>query len=111
VFEIYGEKGSILFDFERMNELQFYSAADPEYAQGFRTILVTEACHDYIAHWWPPGHTIGYEHEFVHGVVDFVDAIVNDKKIDPSLYDGMRCAEVLDAGIRSASTGARVTIG
>jgi predicted dehydrogenase len=111
VFEIYGEKGSILFDFERMNELQFYSAADPEYAQGFRTILVTEACHDYIAHWWPPGHTIGYEHEFVHGVVDFVDAIVNDKKIDPSLYDGMKCAEVLDAGIRSATTGARVSIG
>ena len=55
VFEIYGEKGSILFDFERMNELQFYSAADPEYAQGFRTILATEASHDYIAHWWPPG--------------------------------------------------------
>jgi len=111
VFEIYGEKGSIQFDFERMNELQFFSAADPEYAQGFRTILATEGCHDYIAHWWPPGHTIGYEHEFVHGVVDFLDAIVNDKKIDPNLYDGMRCAEVLDAGIRSAATGARVGIG
>ncbi|HET6436948.1 MAG TPA: Gfo/Idh/MocA family oxidoreductase [Anaeromyxobacter sp.] len=111
LFEIYGEKGSILFDFERMNELQFFSAADPEYAQGFRTILATESCHDYIANWWPPGHTIGYEHEFVHGVVDFLDAIVNDKKIDPNLYDGMRNAEILDAGIRSAATGARVSIG
>lgn len=111
VFEIYGDKGSILFDFERMNELQFFSAADPEYAQGFRTILATESSHDYIANWWPPGHTIGYEHEFVHGVVDFLDAIVNDKKIEPNLYDGMRNAEILDAGIRSAATGTRVSIG
>jgi predicted dehydrogenase len=110
-FEIYGEKGSILFDFERMNELQFFSASDPEYAQGFRTILATEASHDYIANWWPPGHTIGYEHEFVHGVVDFLDAIVNGKAIQPNLLDGMRNAEVLDAGIRSAATGTRVSIG
>ena len=44
-------------------------------------------------------------------MVDFVDAIVNDKKIEPNLYDGMRNAEVLDAGIRSAATGTRVSIG
>jgi predicted dehydrogenase len=109
-FEIYGEKGSIVFDFERMNELQFFSASDPEHAQGFRTILATEGSHDYIAHWWPPGHVIGYEHAFVHGVADFIDAVVNKRKIDPSFYDGMRNAEVLDAGLRSAATGAKVAI-
>ena len=109
-FEIYGEKGSILFDFERMNELQFYSADDPEHAQGFRTILATEGCHDFISNWWPPGHIIGYEHAFVHGVVDFVDAIMTRKRLEPSFYDGMKNAEVLDASTKSAVTGAVVSI-
>jgi predicted dehydrogenase len=106
--EIYGSKGSILFDFERMNELQFYSVDDPEYARGFRTILATEPLHEYIANWWPPGHIIGYEHEFVHGAVDLLNAIDKNLTIEPNFYDGMRAMQVLDAGLRSAETGKRV---
>lgn len=109
-FEIYGSKGSILFDFERMNELQFFSNEDPEHAQGFRTILATEPVHDYIANWWPPGHIIGYEHEFVHGAVDLLNAIDRDLPIEPNFYDGMKAMEVLDAGLRSAQTGKRVDL-
>ena len=109
-FEIYGEKGSILFDFERMNELQFFSTQDPAYAQGFRTILVTEGVHEYISNWWPSGHIIGYEHAFVHGVVDFIDAITKKRKVEPNFLDGVRNATVLDAVLRSASSGSRVEI-
>ena len=100
-FEIYGSKGSLLFDLERMNELQFFSQDDPAYAQGFRTILATEGGqHDYVANWWPPGHIIGYEHEFVHAVVDFVQAVVTKTKIEPNFYDGMKELEVLEAGLQ-----------
>ena len=109
-FEIYGDKGSIRFDFERMNELEFFTSSDPQHAQGFRTILATDGSHDYMSSWWPPGHAIGFEHAFVHGVVDFVAAIANDAPIQPSFHDGTRIAEVLDAGMRSATTGARVEI-
>jgi predicted dehydrogenase len=110
-FEIYGSKGSILFDLERMNELQFFSNDDPAYAQGFRTILATEGGqHDYIAAWWPPGHVIGYEHGFVHAVVDFVKAVETKTKIEPNFYDGMKEMEVLDAGLRSAETGKAVEL-
>lgn len=109
-FEIYGSKGSILFDFERMNELQFYSNEDPEHARGFRTILATEPVHEYIANWWPPGHVIGYEHEFVHGAVDLLNAIEKNEPIEPNFYDGMKAMEVLDAGLRSAETGKRVDL-
>jgi len=109
-FEIYGSKGSIIFDLERMNELQYFSNDDPEHAQGFRTILATEACHDYIANWWPPGHIIGYEHEFVHAVVDFLNAIANDTTIEPNFYDGMKGTEVLEAGLKSAETGKRIDL-
>ena len=47
-FEIYGSKGSLTFDLERMNELQFLNLADPVDEQGFRTILVTNSTHPYV---------------------------------------------------------------
>jgi predicted dehydrogenase len=104
-FEIYGSKGSLIWDLERMNELQFYSNDDPPDSRGFRTILATEGVHDYISAWWPPGHVIGYEHEFVHAVVDFCKAVDTKTRIEPNFYDGMKEMEVLEAGLRSAETG------
>ncbi|UCH22678.1 MAG: Gfo/Idh/MocA family oxidoreductase [Deltaproteobacteria bacterium] len=109
-FEIYGSKGSLIFDLERMNELQFFSNEDPDDSQGFRTILATEPSHAYVEGWWPPGHIIGYEHEFVHAVVDFLDAIVNKKIIEPNFYDGMKEMQVLEAGLKSAADGKNVVL-
>jgi predicted dehydrogenase len=109
-FEIYGDKGSLLFDFERMNELEFFSVEDPEYAQGFRTILATEPCHDYIANWWPPGHMIGFEHQFHHGVVDFLAAIEKGGSVIPNFKDGVEVMTILEAGLCAAQTGKRVNI-
>ena len=110
-FEIYGSNGSIIFNLERMNELQLFLRDDPAYAQGFRTIIATEAGeHDYIANWWPPGHMIGYEHEFHHAVVDFMAAIETGTPIAPSFYDGLKEIEVLAAGSKSAETGQRVEL-
>lgn len=110
-FEIYGSKGSIVFNLERMNELQLFLRDDPAYAQGFRTIIATEGGqHEYIANWWPPGHIIGYEHEFHHAVVDFMKAIETGTSIAPNFYDGLKEVEVLQAGTQSAQTGQRVAI-
>lgn len=109
-FEIYGSRGALRFNLERMNELEYFCGDDSAEAQGFRTILATEPCHDYIAHWWPPGHTIGYEHEFTHAVVDFVDAAVHRTPIEPNFRDGLACMQVLEAGLRSARSGGHVAI-
>jgi predicted dehydrogenase len=110
-FEIYGDQGSILYNQERMNELQFFSLKDPSYAQGFRTVLATEPEHAYMESWWPPGHIIGYEHGFVHAVVDFLNAIDRNERIEPNFYDGIKIMEVLEAGLKSAETGQRVLLG
>lgn len=109
-FEIYGSEGSLAFDLERMNELEFYSRNDPEHARGFRTILVTEACHPYIDHWWPPGHTIGYEHTFVHAVADFVTAVHTGAPVRPDFADGLRVIAVLEAALESAASGRRINV-
>ena len=103
-FEVNGSRGSLPFNFERMNELEFFSLDDPDYAQSLRTILVTESVHDYASDWWPPGHGLGYGHPFVHAVVDFLNAITQDKMPQPSFVDGMRCQAVRDAVSTSVET-------
>lgn len=109
-FEIYGSKASLAFDVQRMNELQFMDGTDPSDEQGFRTILVTNDTHPYAGAWWPPGHIIGYEHTFSHAVVDFLAAVAHGTPISPNFSDGVKCMQVLEAGLLSASTGQRVRV-
>lgn len=109
-FEIYGSKGSIRFDLERMNELEYFNREDPADLQGFRTIMVTEATHPYLSHWWPPGHIIGYEHAFVHAVADFITAVEEGTSIHPNFEDGVEIMSVLEAALQSAESGQRTTI-
>jgi predicted dehydrogenase len=100
--EIFGSKGALLFNLERMNELEYYSRDDGESEQGFRTILVTDSVHDYIGAWWPPGHIIGWEHTFIHEVKDLIEGIAAKESVTPDFYDGWRCQQVLDAAVLSS---------
>jgi predicted dehydrogenase len=108
-FEIYGSKGSLAFNLARMNELQYLNLEDPG-RTGLQDILVTNSTHPYVGAWWPPGHIIGYEHEFTHAVVDFLTAMENGTKISPNLYDGLRNVQVLEAAMLSSSTGRKVSV-
>ncbi|MGO4540863.1 Gfo/Idh/MocA family protein [Paenibacillus sp. 2TAB19] len=96
-FEINGSKGSIKFDFERMNELQVYFTDDAEDVQGFRRVLATDPAHAYMDAWWPAGHTIGFEHTFTHEVLEFMQALAEDRQPVPNFNDGVKCQEVLEA--------------
>ena len=100
--EINGSAGSLVFDLEQMNRLQFYDMREAEQQRGFRDILVTEATHPYLASWWPPGHLLGYEHSFVHTIADFVRAVVARKNTGPTFADGLATQRVLEAVARSA---------
>jgi predicted dehydrogenase len=95
--ELNGSKGSLAFDFERMNELEFFDFTQPAAENGFRRILVTEPEHPYVGAWWPAGHGLGYEHTFTHEVRDFVDAIVAGTDPEPSFADGLAVQKVLTA--------------
>jgi predicted dehydrogenase len=100
--EINGTRGSLAFDFEKNNELQFFDGTEPRAEQGFRRILVTEPDHPYIAAWWPPGHGLGYEHGFTNQVADLVTAIAADRQPVPSFDDGLQVQRVLGAAQQSA---------
>ena len=108
--EIFGSRGSLGFNLERMNELEYYDGNDQPVSQGFRNILVTDASQPYIHAWWPPGHIIGWEHTFVHQIKELLEGIGNRKKVVPDFYDGLRCQQVLDAVENSTTTNSWTVI-
>ena len=106
-FEINGSRGSVVFDVERLNELQV--------ARGrwFERILVTEPDHPFMGFWWPPGHIVGWGDTFTHEVHYLLAAIAGEGTVAPhgaTFEDGYRCAEICDAIIRSSEGGKREEI-
>jgi len=108
--EVNGTRGSIYWNPEDLNVLWFYSLDDPKEGRGFRRIIATEPEHPYAGAWWPSGHGLGYEHSFVHTVYELLTAIAEDRKPEPSFYDGVRAQAVLEAVARSVETRAWVQV-
>ncbi len=108
--EIFGSEGSLCFNLERLNELQYFNSNDPTETQGFKTILVTENSHPYIDAWWPPGHIIGWEHTFVHQFATLMNGIAKTAQVVPNFQDGLRCQEVLDAVSESSQKQSWIAI-
>lgn len=101
--EIYGSKGSLAFDLEKLNELQFLDGSVPAARQGFSRIVVTEPEHPYLDAWWPQGHILGWEHAFTHQARDFLQAIATGVPPSPSFEDGLQVQSVLAAVEESAA--------
>jgi len=114
VIEINGEKGSLVFDLERLNELEVYWVGEGrKETQGFTRVLVSEPYHPWWENWWPQGHMIGWEHSFVHELTHFLDCIVNDKEVAPygaTFEDGYRADCVCAAIVESARTKKQVEV-
>ncbi|MCH7945642.1 MAG: gfo/Idh/MocA family oxidoreductase, partial [Armatimonadetes bacterium] len=109
-FEINGSKGSVVFNLERMNELEYYEEGGPADTRGFRLIQATDAEHPYAGRYWPVGHIIGYEHTFVNLVADALQAIHDGTPISPDMEDGYQNQGVLDAVERSHASRSWVSL-
>lgn len=107
--ELNGTKGSLAFDFEDMNYLEFYDNGDDAAARGFHKIMVTEPVHPYVGNWWPTGHGLGYEHGFTHQVVDLVNAIGSGTQPTPSFDEALVVQKVLKAVEDSANSNSQWT--
>jgi len=95
--EINGEKGSIKFEFERMNELWFFDATCEAGLQGWSMIQVSEGVHPYWDKWWPAGHVIGFPETFVHQLFEFVQCVAQGRVCCPNFEDGVKCVQIMDA--------------
>ncbi len=103
--EINGELGSLSFDFERMNELEWFDNTIDAGRRGWTTIMCTTAGeHPYVEAYWPPVHAIGYEHQFISQAADMIREISGGSAVValPDFDDAYRTQRVLDAALVSA---------
>lgn len=109
-FEIHGETGSILFNYERRDELQVFFANDPADRRGFRTIY-TGPAHPYGEGLWPiPGLGVGYGETKIVECYDLFKAIVEKKQPSPNFRDGYQICRIAEAIAQSAADRAWVAI-
>ena len=104
-FEINGTLGSLKFNFERMNELEFYDTTVRRAVQGWTTIMCTHgADHPYVGNWWPDAHLIGYEHGFVNEAYDICRVLAGLEPTVPipDFENAYQTQRVLEAALISA---------
>jgi predicted dehydrogenase len=103
--EINGDKGSIRFNFEDMNYLEFYDTTVERKQQGWTKIMVTHGGdHPYVGNWWPDAHIIGYEHGFINQVADMMNVLGGKPPVVPlpDFEDAYKTQQVLEAAVVSA---------
>ncbi|MCH8166179.1 MAG: Gfo/Idh/MocA family oxidoreductase [Planctomycetes bacterium] len=103
--EINAERGSIKFDFERMNELLWWDNTLESSLRGWSRIMCTNpGDHPYAEAYGPPGHPLGYDHQFISQAADIIKAIAGRKPIVAlaDFEDACRTQKVLHAALVSA---------
>jgi len=100
--EVNGAKGTLVFDYPRLNELLYGDAGDDPGLYGMRRIRAEHPGHPYAELGWPIGHGIGYGETFVNQAVDLVRAWPSGAWT-PSFADGLAVQAVCDAMELSAA--------
>ncbi len=109
-FEVHGSRGSIVFDYERQNELRLFLADDPSDRRGFRTIF-TGPEHPSGESLWPiPAMGIGYAETKIIECHALMHAVESGTLPEPNFHDGLRLAQITDAIAASSHSGTWTTI-
>lgn len=110
-FDLYAEKGSVRWDFERMNELQLYLPNGNGCHDGF-TRLLAGAAHPQHASINPgDGIGLGYEDSKVFEAADFLRDIAAGGQEQSGMAQALTVARVNDAVLRSIASGRWETVG
>lgn len=109
-FEIHGTEGSIVFNYERRDELQVCFASDGGDRRGFRTIYTGPAHPNGDALWPIPALGIGYGETKIIEAHDFFTAIATGTAVSPNFADGYTTALIDDAIVQSAESGLWVEV-
>ncbi|MFT4039452.1 MAG: Gfo/Idh/MocA family oxidoreductase [Thermomicrobiales bacterium] len=100
--EINGEHASIAWDLHDLHRLSYFDHGDEGRVRGWRSIHITDGDHPYMAHWWVPGLSIGYEHSFIHQAADFLESLAGGAPISPTFREALATDYVTDAVLQSA---------
>lgn len=105
-WEVQGTKGTIIFDQERLNELQLFTKQDDPATDGFRTILTGPEHAPYAAFLPNGGHSLGYMDVKICELHDLLTSIETGEKIWPDFDSALVIEQAMDAVDRSVISGA-----
>ncbi|WP_119301093.1 Gfo/Idh/MocA family protein [Dongia deserti] len=110
-FEVFGSNGSILFDHERMNELQIYTKdASDAPTNGYRLIPMGPE-HPFYGRFSPAkGHGIGFNDLKIIEVAHLLEGIAGKETLSPTIGDALAIEKVLHSVIASAKSGSWVEL-
>ncbi|MGN7859629.1 Gfo/Idh/MocA family protein [Microbacterium sp. 22303] len=103
--EVYGTRGSLRWDFQRLNELQL---ADD--AAGYRTIMAGPEFGDFRRFQPGAGTSMGFDDLKTVEASLFLRSVAEGRQFAPSAADGWSAAEIADAALHSAQTHEWVTV-
>ncbi|MGH6760275.1 MAG: Gfo/Idh/MocA family protein [Phyllobacterium sp.] len=99
--QVFGSKGSILYDQERMNEYQLYQASDPVAVQGYRTVLTGPQHYPYGRFVPAPGHSLGFNDLKIIECHELLKAIGGEDAHIISFEEGVAIERTVHAMARS----------
>jgi predicted dehydrogenase len=102
--QLYGEKGAILYDQERFNELQLFTADGPEQTRGFRTVLAAPVHKPYDRFIPAPGHSLGFNELKVIECHELLNRIAGKPARVIEFEAGLKIERAIDAMARSDAT-------
>jgi predicted dehydrogenase len=103
--QIFGSRGSILYDQERMNELQLYQAAGQPGEQGYRTILAGPQHPPYDRFIPAPGHGLGFNELKTIECRQLLGRIGGEETPGIGFEDGLEIERAVHAMARSFERG------
>ena len=105
IVEVYGSKGSLRWNFHRLNELELADSTD-----GYRTIMAGPAFGEFDRFQPGAGTSMGFDNLKTIEAYLFLRSVLENKQYAPSVGDGWAAAEIADAALESAESGQWVNI-
>ena len=96
IVEANGSRGTLVFDYARLNELWYGSSEDEPRLYGLRRIRAEHQTHPYAGHGWPIGQGVGYGSSFVNQVGELLEHWPNGPWV-PDLADALMAQAVCSA--------------
>jgi len=107
--EVNGDRGTLVFEYARLNELLYGDGDDRPELYGMRRIRAEHPSHPYTADWWPIGQGVGYGSSFVNQLGDLLDRWP-EGPWEPDFAQGAAVQAVCEAIERSAVERRWVTV-
>jgi predicted dehydrogenase len=96
-YEIQGTKGSLMYNQERMNEIQLYRDSDPEREKGYKTVYIGPEHPGYKAFFGLAGIGLGYNDQKIIEAHDLITAVALNQSVQPDVRFAYKVNKVIDA--------------